>query len=581
METLDGVVYPAVELRLYHFHLHLIMLKTRVGQITERYMTEKLINECGKDDLSPHEVQKLSFSFKHISKIANLTGFSNLRELILDNNQIERIENLSCLPMLRRLDLSFNRIRVIEGLDQLTLLDDLSLYANEIETLLLPDESKLITSSQATERVQVPSNAPSGLDPLQNLTCLSLGRNKLTELEVSARVLRRLPKLRLVTLAGNPLASRPDYRTKILGFCNPIRYLDGELVDPSEVQRAQSSCNEELLDIIEQERRAVSEAASAVRQAQERHWFSTLGLDGLDTLFEEFWTDDADGRTLRQFAEQPEFAVVRDLFDRYSSRVAEAIDDLAKRLANLQEKKKAEVIAYNAGLSYLKDKAVAQSTFLIKQFEKLRKDLEMRVGQDMSPARIVEILRDDAEKLRNELISIEINLSEGAETLRLELDHQHRELTDRASEAIAAGFSRLREEEKSFQNGPTHLTNHITADLVAALSRLSDQRHGEIRRDLHTTDTDVREFSPSREDTQQLLIDSRDEVAKLAHEAHETRMQKLYAKEEAAVSAESSKHEQLIQELAKRDRERNRMRICEINLYYSLVLQDIESILES
>jgi Leucine-rich repeat len=153
-------------------------------------------------------------SFVDLLKIENLQLLQNVRTLRLDNNMITKIEGLSHLKNLTWLDLSFNRIRKIEGLDKLENLTDLSLYNNEIKTI-------------------------AGLENLANLQCLSIGNNQIEQLE-QILYLKRLPKLDVLVLDGNPIArsKMQQYRSFCLAFLPQLKYLDYALVLPADVSRS-------------------------------------------------------------------------------------------------------------------------------------------------------------------------------------------------------------------------------------------------------------------------------------------------------------------------------------------------------
>ncbi len=132
----------------------------------------------GLRQLDFQEVEELSMSYESVFAIDNLEGFTNLRMLSLDNNCIKRMVNLHPLVNLEWLDLSFNRIEKIEGLEALTKLTDLSLCNN------------LITKVE-------------NLQDCKKLKILSLGNNKIAHLD-QIKVLRGLPELQVLNLAGNP-----------------------------------------------------------------------------------------------------------------------------------------------------------------------------------------------------------------------------------------------------------------------------------------------------------------------------------------------------------------------------------------
>ena len=149
----------------------------------------------------------LRLEFMKIVKIDNLARLKNLTRLFLDNNFIEAISGLDSLCNLEWIDLSFNKISKIENLEKLTKLKVLALFSNQI--------------------VEVEA-----LETLQELEVLRLGNNKITNKKVKEThlcgnqlflfevviYLRQLPKLRTLSLKGNPVANIKDFDGYVAAF---------------------------------------------------------------------------------------------------------------------------------------------------------------------------------------------------------------------------------------------------------------------------------------------------------------------------------------------------------------------------
>ena len=151
----------------------------------------------------------LRLEFMKIVKIDNLTRLKNLTRLFLDNNFIEAISGLDSLSNLEWIDLSFNKISKIENLEKLTKLKVLALFSNQISEV-------------------------EALDTLQELEVLRLGNNKITNKKVKKHILqsenwlplffkvviylRQLPRLRTLSLKGNPVANIKDFDGYVAAF---------------------------------------------------------------------------------------------------------------------------------------------------------------------------------------------------------------------------------------------------------------------------------------------------------------------------------------------------------------------------
>lgn len=125
---------------------------------------------------------------------------------------------------LKWLDLSFNLIEKIEGLDNLRELEDLSLFQNRIRVL-------------------------EGLDNLENLNVLSVGSNFLSKLEESVMYLFKLRNnLEVLKINKNHFkeTGEKDYKNRIIAFLKNLKYLDYELIEAKEREKADQDYKAEL-----------------------------------------------------------------------------------------------------------------------------------------------------------------------------------------------------------------------------------------------------------------------------------------------------------------------------------------------
>jgi len=128
---------------------------------------------------------------------------------------------------LQWLDLSFNRIERIEGLDRLTKLTDLSLCNNQITKI-------------------------ENLRDCKKLKILSLGNNKIAQLD-QVKVLRELPNLQVLNVAGNPMCKDSEYRNFCLAYLKHLKYFDYALLVESEVIAAKEQFQDFLTEVEEKE----------------------------------------------------------------------------------------------------------------------------------------------------------------------------------------------------------------------------------------------------------------------------------------------------------------------------------------
>lgn len=203
--------------------------------------------------------------FMKIVKIDNLTRLKNLTRLFLDNNFIESISGLDLLTNLEWLDLSFNKIGKIQNLSKLTKLKVLALFSNEI--------------------IEVQN-----LENLQELEVLRLGNNKICN-KGCIIYLRKLAKLRTLSLKGNPVTRLKDFEGYVAAFLPKLMYYEFRMVDERMRKHHTEKNQGEIFKVLGKEQREEMRLQQLKQQADtermERSAFiNTLkGQDLLSMMF--------------------------------------------------------------------------------------------------------------------------------------------------------------------------------------------------------------------------------------------------------------------------------------------------------
>lgn len=180
--------------------------------------------------------------FMKIVKIDNLTRLKNLTRLFLDNNFIESISGLELLTNLEWLDLSFNKISKIKNLETLTKLKVLALFSNEILEV-------------------------ENLESLQELEVLRLGNNKICN-KACIIYLRKLAKLRTLSLKGNPVTKFKDFEGYVAAFLPKLMYFEFKMVD-ERVRKHHSEKNQgEIFKVLGREQREEAKLQQLKQQAE-------------------------------------------------------------------------------------------------------------------------------------------------------------------------------------------------------------------------------------------------------------------------------------------------------------------------
>lgn len=115
-------------------------------------------------------------------------------------------------------------IEKIEGLDNLRLLEDLSLFSNRIVKL-------------------------EGLDNLEKLNVLSVGSNQIESLEDAVKYLHKqrnnLEVLKIIKNGFKEVGEK-EYKGRIIAYLPQLKYLDYELIETKEREKAEQDFKTEL-----------------------------------------------------------------------------------------------------------------------------------------------------------------------------------------------------------------------------------------------------------------------------------------------------------------------------------------------
>lgn len=132
--------------------------------------------------------------------------------LVLSNNKIKSLPSFETLKSLLKLSAAHNELTEIPDFSANTALKEVKLNDNKITTI------------------------PASLRNCGQLTLVDLGNNQISEWKDIAP-LGSLLELHNLNLRGNPIASKEDYREKILALIPSLRILDGTRFDPKFLER--------------------------------------------------------------------------------------------------------------------------------------------------------------------------------------------------------------------------------------------------------------------------------------------------------------------------------------------------------
>ncbi|KAK3379287.1 leucine-rich repeat-domain-containing protein [Lasiosphaeria ovina] len=136
----------------------------------------------------------------------------------------------------RELDLRGHRIPAIENLGVAGAQDSIDLTDNDIQLLgNFPLSPRLQTLLLAHNRISaIQQSLPASIPRLRNLVLTSNNLSELSDLDI----LGQFPLLTHLSLLGNPVTKKENYRYWVLWHCANVRFLDFQKVKLVERQKA-------------------------------------------------------------------------------------------------------------------------------------------------------------------------------------------------------------------------------------------------------------------------------------------------------------------------------------------------------
>mmetsp|Transcript_55839 Transcript_55839/g.132503 ORF Transcript_55839/g.132503 Transcript_55839/m.132503 type:complete len:528 (+) Transcript_55839:265-1848(+) len=480
-----------------------------------------------KTETELHDIKALSFSFQNILKIDNLAGLHSLVKLQLDNNIIEKIENIDHLVNLEWLDLSFNNIQHIQGLATLTKLTDLSLFNNRIEKL-------------------------KDLHTLSNLQCLSVGHNLIAEVVHAIMYLRPFHNLRMLNMAGNPCSRDPEYYTRIIAHLKDIVYVDYRLVEPEKVQAAREQYQDELFEILEEEKKTAEDLALADKQAGYKESLKDANLEGVDTLLQDMLEEDPEQSKLQQLSFW--YEIIDEMQLEFKSTSTEYIE--ATIAANVNKTTERERFVKMLGSS--RSKNDSDSIELVRKFEAKKKKL-LRSLEDLGELEAIKKLRElqDANvQLNDDLLELELRQMEADDQIISAFETRFGGLVTLFVEAAQNGFfQKVRDLEGSFHEKALGMTQEELESYAA----------GSLE--------DVGEET-------KIFLSDKDIVLVSLNTSHDAHLAKIDSVEDGMVTGERKSFQSFVQNARDSSAQRDRRRISEVGTITAKNNREIEELIQ-
>ncbi|KAL3160580.1 hypothetical protein ABBQ32_010517 [Trebouxia sp. C0010 RCD-2024] len=378
--------------------------------------------------------------------------------------------------------------------------------------------------------------------------------------------LRQFRKLRLVNLAGNPIAAAADYRSYVLSHIKDLTYLDYRRVNAADVaaaieQHQVSTCTtcqhmqgllsaaaiggvatgqDEMIELGEKEAtEAVAEKESA-ETAAHAALMKEANLEGIETLLEDMVKADVEWSKLGQ---------IPGLVDGWTDvkdKVGIATEEFKATMLEQHEKKKSEYLEW----STVVEQALAQKDAAAKDavlvFQKIKKHVFREVGarEEGGDEQIDEALAELRTKrgvLAETLSKLEVETREILLELLAEFDRRYSDIAEIDRGHYTTYFATVREMDNRFY------------EACNTTALLSLEKYGQDGSDLDALPEDARTLL---QDKDTLL-----NAVQASHDAHGTVLDGI---EDGLTSHEVKSAASLIAEKAAWVEHRHQHRVAEI-----------------
>ncbi|XP_052127013.1 dynein regulatory complex subunit 3 [Frankliniella occidentalis] len=544
--------------KLARVHEHLLPGVIDMDMINKHVYEQGPKGEAGRvaqeEGIDLGDVTALRLEYLRILKIDHLWVLPNLTKLQLNNNSIESIDNLHTLIHLKELDLSFNHIQVIENLEELSKLEILHLYQNHISCL-------------------------ENLENQKSLTLLSLGLNHIEDCESTILYLRRFRKLKSLNLAGNPMCGKEKFVDYVYAFLPDLVFFEYTMISKKDKELAKEIFREELSSLQSEEEKHLAEKLSAEQEAAEIELHSVAFVERLNSnqLFQAMFENDTDGQTLVKISEE-----TKEFYETFCEEMTALCRELFQMGQEQHVLRKKEHDDFTNCVNEAKLKSQQESQKILEAFVEQQKNIKDQVGQmlnflssaedDGESDNRSEIIAESAMVISNcvaefddliqntwrILMHNELSLTEQMEEVNSMLERDMSDMVNVMLEQALGYFVAMRSLQESFNEQLTEASHRYQT--VIALD--SD--------DAASISSQLREIMIDKESLSNALANS-----------HEKHLLVIDTREDILMTRIKAWHEEVCENLQKREVARSRARVLEINRFLDLQRDEFEEMLAS
>lgn len=513
----------------------------------ERKKTEKTIKD--QRDYITSTAKTLKLEFQQFLKIDNLNPLVSLTRLYMDNNFIERITGLDNLIHLVWLDLSFNRIQKIEGLENLKRLQVLALYQNQISKL-------------------------ENLDHLPHLNVLRLGKNRISNRD-DILYLRRLRRLRTLSVAGNPMCQSEGWEDYIKALLPNLVCLESHMINDREQATTRYQGDVFKAEGKEEQERIKDEAKKLEAENELRHKAAFVESVRGEILIKELTSKNqqAEHELGRRLIKKESGAEsLRAEYEAEMSRLGDEIHNLGLTEADIRQ---AEIKIFKEAIAAAQRATQREGVNAVETFLDQKENIfnsfydKMAALEDREGEEITDLQREELEQLRDDFKIKAKGTWDTVMSLEMVLVTQTEQVLDLCESSLESMISGFLDRVRAlFQHG-----RNIDIRYFKRLSEIGEKMES------GTYEVLSPEERVKRKDPYHVIKEKEEanilSVIAKCHDGHQELLLAEEAKIQASVKDWAS---DFLFEFRSKERARNRTRVLELNHFLDSMKKEEEEL---
>ena len=383
-----------------------------------------------------------------------------------------------------------------------------------------------------------------------------MGDNLLATLEdAPVLYLRGFKHLRSVNLAGNPLCEDPNYEAFVVAYLPSLRFIDWRRITDEMRQGAQLTYQDklEILHIkeAEAEKAEAERAEAAARQA-------AFAAACVPQMYGEEWFRAMLDPEMEKLLPIPG---LRESLETFSVVTIEKVRMIGEAGLKHEGLRREERRQFDEALAaYTEENRLEGSTmvdaFLERKEQIIAEITEMGLEGAAAASR-VEVLEDELDELKGELMELELRLVEQVQEVIATFERQYRELLQGVIEEINACIGDIRETEETYFKE----VSEVSVVFLEKYAKGEKEEGIEVPDDLH------------------MLLRDKTVLLNVVTQAHDGHLSAIDSKEDEIIGSLNRELEKLVSGATEAEERRNRTRLSEIVHFGDAQRDDLEELM--